>query len=147
MMMMMMKWTKNNYSIKKTRILEVNMPIYEFKCKKCEIKYDLLCSYDESGKYPKVKCPECGSKKKDKMVSIFNSSCGGNPKGTKREDSFSYMAGHNMEGARPAGFGVFSEMGNNYLYEIDLFLDYIYVFPFSAIFRYSIVTVYSYINI
>lgn len=82
-------------------VLGVNMPIYEFKCNKCETQYELLCSYDESGKYQKVKCPDCGSKKKKKLLpSSFNSSCGGNPKGTKKEDSFSYMAGHNMEGAK-----------------------------------------------
>jgi putative FmdB family regulatory protein len=52
------------------------MPIYEFKCKKCENKYDLLCKYDKTEKYPKVKCPECGSKKKEKLISNFSASFG-----------------------------------------------------------------------
>lgn len=75
------------------------MPIYEFRCKKCENKYDLLCSYDKTEKYPKVKCPECGSKSKEKLVSMFSATFG-NPVGTSKEDSFSYMAGHNMEKAK-----------------------------------------------
>ena len=103
MILMTMKWKyqNNDYYIKKTHVLEVKMPIYEFACKKCDAEYDELCSYDKSGKYSKVKCPECGSKKKEKlMTSRFTSSCGGKPKGTSKEDSFSYMAGHNMEGAK-----------------------------------------------
>lgn len=75
------------------------MPLYEFLCKKCNVKYDELCKYNEKGKYPKVKCPECGSKSKEKLMSCFIPTFA-NPKGTSKEDSFSYMAGHNMEGAK-----------------------------------------------
>ena len=75
------------------------IPIYEFACKKCENKYEKTCKYDKSNKYKQVKCPECGSKSKTKLLSMFAATFA-NPIGTKREDSFSYMAGHNMEGAK-----------------------------------------------
>jgi putative FmdB family regulatory protein len=44
------------------------MPIYDFYCKKCESVYDELVVYDATGKYKGVKCPQCGSKKKEKLV-------------------------------------------------------------------------------
>lgn len=75
------------------------MPIYEFMCKKCEARYDELCTYNKNGKYPKVKCPECGSKSKTRLMSAFTPTFG-NIRGTSKEDSFSYMAGHNMEKAK-----------------------------------------------
>lgn len=45
------------------------LAIYEFQCKKCNKEYTELCAYDETGKWAKVKCPECGSKKKEKLIS------------------------------------------------------------------------------
>jgi putative FmdB family regulatory protein len=44
------------------------MPNYVFECKKCGKVYEELTRYDESGKYADVKCPDCGSAKKDKLM-------------------------------------------------------------------------------
>lgn len=59
------------------------MPMYSFVCKDCEKEYDALVPYDETGKYKKVVCEFCGSKKKEKLVTV----CGykfANPVGTDR---------------------------------------------------------------
>lgn len=59
------------------------MPNYDFECKNCNEEYDALAPYDETGKYPNVECPHCGSKKKTKLISCcsFNFA---NPEGTDR---------------------------------------------------------------
>lgn len=59
------------------------MPCYEFRCKKCETEYSELCAYDESGKWESVVCPECGSKSKDKLISMANFQFA-QPEGTDR---------------------------------------------------------------
>lgn len=60
------------------------MPFYEFCCKRCNKKYDELCEcYDETGKWPKVKCPECGSKSKTKLFSEVHYNFA-QPQGTDR---------------------------------------------------------------
>lgn len=46
------------------------MATYEFECKKCKAYYEEFLNYDPTGKYKGVKCPECGSKSKRKLVSI-----------------------------------------------------------------------------
>lgn len=76
------------------------MPFYEFECKKCQHGYSELCNYDETGKYKGVKCPECGSKSKTKLISQVAAPQFSNPRGTSKEDSFSYKAGFNMEKAK-----------------------------------------------
>lgn len=48
------------------------MPCYSFECKKCQLVYDELTRWDESGKYPDVSCPQCGSAKKEKLISACN---------------------------------------------------------------------------
>jgi putative FmdB family regulatory protein len=75
------------------------VPIYEFECKKCDVVYEELTSYDKTEKYKGVECPDCGSKSKRKLVS----GCGisfGNPKESSKWDSRSYRAGHNHERAK-----------------------------------------------
>ena len=75
------------------------MPLYEFKCEKCDVVYEELTSYDKTEKYDGVECPDCGSKSKTKLVS----SCGisfGDPKESSKWDSRSYRAGHNHERAK-----------------------------------------------
>lgn len=67
------------------------IPTYEFRCKKCGKEYEVLTKYDKTGKYPKIKCPECSSKSKEQLI------CGGNfsfsnPVGTDRWNSES--SGH-----------------------------------------------------
>jgi len=48
------------------------MPVYDFKClnKKCGEYYEARATFADvdAGKYPSVKCPKCGSKKKDKVL-------------------------------------------------------------------------------
>jgi len=73
------------------------MAFYEFKCKKCGEEYEeLVWTYDETGKWPTVKCPECGSKSKKKLVS--RAKCAfTNPVGTDLyESSHDYRHNHNM---------------------------------------------------
>lgn len=45
------------------------MPIYEYKCGKCERNFEILQRNNE-----KVVCPECGSKSLEKLFSVFASS-------------------------------------------------------------------------
>lgn len=59
------------------------MPIFEFKCGKCDEKYETLAVYDETEKYKSVKCPHCSSKKKTKLMSCSNFAFT-NPEGTAR---------------------------------------------------------------
>ncbi len=62
------------------------MPFYEFSCKKCKKQYEDRCAFDPTGKYPKIVCPECGSKSKEKLISncTFNFA---QPEGTDRWNS------------------------------------------------------------
>ncbi|MEK6647038.1 MAG: zinc ribbon domain-containing protein [Candidatus Firestonebacteria bacterium] len=45
------------------------MPVYEFECKKCRNKFEVLLNFSEIGKG--IKCPKCKSFKVDKLFSIF----------------------------------------------------------------------------
>jgi len=75
------------------------MPLYEFQCKKCEKRYSELTAYDATGRYAGAACPECGSKRKTKLVSMCHAKFS-NPKESSKWDSFSYRAGYLMEGAK-----------------------------------------------
>ena len=46
------------------------MPMFEFRCKNCNVNYDFLTAFDKTGKYTKVSCPQCHSKKKEKLMSV-----------------------------------------------------------------------------
>ena len=46
------------------------MPTIEFRCKKCKAEYDTLTSFDKTGKYKNVACPNCKSKSKEKLISV-----------------------------------------------------------------------------
>jgi DNA-directed RNA polymerase subunit RPC12/RpoP len=76
------------------------MPVYVFECLKCSEKYEDLTSYDETGKYKKVKCPYCKSKKKNKLPTCCMQVVFTNPRGTSKADNFSYVAGYNMAQAK-----------------------------------------------
>ncbi|MFO7751914.1 MAG: zinc ribbon domain-containing protein [Desulfobacteraceae bacterium] len=56
------------------------MPIYEFKCTKCEEFFEVIAknSSDES----EVKCPKCASEQFERVVSTTNYKMGG-AKGSK----------------------------------------------------------------
>jgi putative FmdB family regulatory protein len=43
------------------------MPIYEFLCKKCSNKFEILTSFNSK----EVKCPNCKSKNVQKLISKF----------------------------------------------------------------------------
>ena len=59
------------------------MPFYGFRCK-CGNEYEVMTSYDKTGKYSKIKCPKCNSKKKEKLLSESFSFNFSNPVGTDR---------------------------------------------------------------
>lgn len=65
------------------------MPLYDFVCLKCENGFESLSQYDETGEYPGVVCPQCGSTTKKKVPSKFAFSFA-NPEGTDRWNSDSY---------------------------------------------------------
>ncbi|MBO8159550.1 zinc ribbon domain-containing protein [Thermosyntropha sp.] len=44
------------------------MPVYDFKCKECGNKFDLLLSFKE---LDKARCSKCGSYKVEKQLSSF----------------------------------------------------------------------------
>ncbi|MDO8589221.1 MAG: zinc ribbon domain-containing protein [Armatimonadota bacterium] len=44
------------------------MPIYEFKCKDCDNKFELLCSMGGGGD---ASCPDCGSGEVSRLLSTF----------------------------------------------------------------------------
>jgi len=51
------------------------MPIYEYKCEKCGIKFEILQNMDASNKG--IVCPKCGAPKPVKQFSSFSSSSEG----------------------------------------------------------------------
>jgi putative FmdB family regulatory protein len=46
------------------------MPTYVYKCSDCETKYEIF--HKSSEKSEDIKCPECGSKKSDKLIAAAN---------------------------------------------------------------------------
>lgn len=48
------------------------MPIYEYKCKKCNNVFETFREIDSDDK--QVKCPMCGQKHSKRIISIFSSS-------------------------------------------------------------------------
>ena len=75
------------------------MPLYEFECIDCTKIYEEFAKHDPKGKYRSVKCPHCGSKSKNRLMSSPSISFG-DPKSSSKWDSFSYRAGHNLEKAK-----------------------------------------------
>ncbi len=51
---------------------EIDMPIFEYVCKKCEKNFEELTLSSSQ----KVECPDCGSKKVEKLFSAFSSGSG-----------------------------------------------------------------------
>ncbi len=60
------------------------MPIYEYKCKKCNEEFELLLYSGEV-----AECPKCKSKELIKKMSLFNSSCGYSEKNSSDNSTFS----------------------------------------------------------
>lgn len=107
------------------------MPIYEFECKKCEHRYEALMSItkcNDKKELRKVKCPECKSTSKIKLISGGVNFTFANPVGTDRWNNGStghdYRHNYNMD--RPGGVRdqrkeaeEKSHMGSNPYPEID----------------------------
>jgi len=74
------------------------MPLYNFQCKKCNHIYEELVKHDKSGKYPAVKCPECDSKSKIKLMSLPATAIFKNPEGCDKWcNSHEYRAKYRAE--------------------------------------------------
>lgn len=75
------------------------MPTYDFECLDCKIVFEEISSFDETGEYPSVVCPKCGSKNKNKLASCANFNFS-NPVGTDRWNNGStghdYRFKHNI---------------------------------------------------
>ncbi|MBM4054207.1 MAG: zinc ribbon domain-containing protein [Planctomycetes bacterium] len=52
------------------------MPVYEFKCKKCEIKFEEY--FKSASEQKKLFCPSCKSEHVEKVFSVFGTSEAGN---------------------------------------------------------------------
>jgi putative FmdB family regulatory protein len=100
------------------------MPLYDFKCLRCETVYEERVEYDETGKYKKVKCPECNSTRKEKLISApaFNFT---NPEGTDRWNSADKGHDYRFKHKQPSvkkereQAEAFSHMGSNPYPHID----------------------------
>lgn len=77
------------------------MPTFEFRCKDCNAEYDFLTAFDKTGKWSKVSCPHCSSKKKEKIMSVPQHSFV-NPIGTDRWNSDSGGHGYRFDFNKPA---------------------------------------------
>jgi len=50
------------------------MPLYEYKCRQCDKKFETLVSSSKAN--DPIKCPECGSNETSKLLSSFCASSG-----------------------------------------------------------------------
>jgi putative FmdB family regulatory protein len=55
------------------------MPVYEFVCGSCDRKFEVLVRSSRA----RISCPECGSKKVRKILSVFALNTGASPGGGK----------------------------------------------------------------
>lgn len=46
------------------------MPLYEYKCSDCAIKFDALRAMSDAD--TPIACPKCGSEKTGRMISLFS---------------------------------------------------------------------------
>ena len=51
------------------------MPLYEYRCRECEKRFEEFVLGDS-----KPRCPACESRKVDKLLSVFAVGAGGGPK-------------------------------------------------------------------
>ncbi|NOX97872.1 MAG: zinc ribbon domain-containing protein [Nitrospirae bacterium] len=56
------------------------MPIYEFQCQKCQEEFEVLFRSFREEK--NVSCPQCGSGKVDRLLSLFGLKAGSTSKGS-----------------------------------------------------------------
>lgn len=77
------------------------MPIYEFKCKKCNFIYDVFSNINEKEiNVKKAKCEKCNSKSKEEIIGVPSYKFS-NPVGTDKWNSDSkghdYRHNYNMD--------------------------------------------------
>jgi putative FmdB family regulatory protein len=53
------------------------MPIYEYRCQRCGKIFEKIQKVDEGGDF--LKCPHCGGKRSERVLSCFSSSKGPEP--------------------------------------------------------------------
>jgi putative FmdB family regulatory protein len=53
------------------------MPVFEYKCKECSTKYEVLHKSNE--KQEDITCPKCNSTKHIKLISSFSANVSGSP--------------------------------------------------------------------
>ena len=51
------------------------MPIYEYRCRKCDSKFELLRGISASDE--DIECPECGEKAAERIFSVFSGKSSG----------------------------------------------------------------------
>ncbi len=57
------------------------MPIYEFRCSKCNHKFEKLCTLNETGE--SLKCPKCGAEKPQRVMSGFKADSADSLRGSR----------------------------------------------------------------
>jgi len=65
------------------------MPIYEYECRKCKERFEVLQKIDEGN--AGLCCPKCDTDKPEKVLSAF---CSGAAKGTAAGSSAHSSPGH-----------------------------------------------------
>ncbi len=60
------------------------MPIYEYECRKCEERFEVLQKANETNEL--ICCPKCGTDKPGRLLSAF---CSTSPKGASTTASHS----------------------------------------------------------
>ena len=63
------------------------MPIYEYKCRKCDTTFEMLQNMNEDNS--KIQCPQCQTDKPDRILSLFSSAPTGSKGVMCGPDSFS----------------------------------------------------------
>jgi len=77
------------------------MPNYRFECQDCGCDYhELVLKIDPTDAYPDVECPRCKGTKKTRLMTTCAAVIFTNPRGTSKGDSFTYVAGYNMNQAQ-----------------------------------------------
>jgi len=61
------------------------MPLYEFRCPKCDHEFEQIVFSSDKGR---MKCPKCGAPKPERLLSIFSSSTTGKRAGASVSSSF-----------------------------------------------------------
>ena len=82
------------------------MPIYEYKCKACDAKFDQLVRSmtSDPANEPAVKCPSCGSAKTAREMSVFAVGADAGPKSSSMPSGGGGCGRCGGPGPCPSGF-------------------------------------------